>query len=143
MEPDRAAALSRAWTGLHVTVEPPSPDATQAVREALALVPDPEAGAAITGPDGRPRSRAGNVGAPCDVTLTSRVAEFNDPDGLERELAHIQQRVRRARQPLSGADKIGRAVGAVLGTQSSVAHRAAVFSRRSLILAALPRSSRR
>lgn len=38
--------------------------------------------------DQGPRSREGNVGAPCDVTLTSRVAEFNDLDGLERELAH-------------------------------------------------------
>jgi glutamate-1-semialdehyde 2,1-aminomutase len=28
------------------------------------------------------------VGAPCDVTLTSRVAEYNDLDELERELAH-------------------------------------------------------
>ncbi|GAA2609447.1 aspartate aminotransferase family protein [Dactylosporangium fulvum] len=37
---------------------------------------------------GRPQSRAGNVGAPVDVTLTSRVAEYNDLDGLERELAH-------------------------------------------------------
>ena len=34
------------------------------------------------------RPRPGNVGAPCDVTLTSRVAEYNDLDGLERELAH-------------------------------------------------------
>ena len=36
----------------------------------------------------RRRSREGNVGAPYDVTQTSRVAEFNDLDGLERELAH-------------------------------------------------------
>jgi len=42
----------------------------------------------VVGPDGRPRSREGNVGAPCDVTLTSRVAEFNDLAGLDRELAH-------------------------------------------------------
>jgi glutamate-1-semialdehyde 2,1-aminomutase len=42
----------------------------------------------VIGADGRPRSREGNVGAPCDVTLTSRVAEFNDLDGLDRELAH-------------------------------------------------------
>ncbi|WP_431729134.1 transaminase [Verrucosispora sp. TAA-831] len=42
----------------------------------------------VVGPDGRPRSRAGNVGAPGDVTATSRVAEFNDLDGLARELAH-------------------------------------------------------
>jgi len=42
----------------------------------------------VIGPDGRPRSREGNVGAPCDVTLTSRVAEFNDLAGLDRELAH-------------------------------------------------------
>src|SRR3954452_3982313 len=41
----------------------------------------------VVGPDGRPRSREGNVGAPTDVTGTSRVAEFNDLDGLARELA--------------------------------------------------------
>jgi hypothetical protein len=58
MEPDRAARLVDAWVERHVTVEPPSPDATQAVREALALVPDPEAAAAITGPDGRPQIAA-------------------------------------------------------------------------------------
>ncbi|WP_229073505.1 transaminase [Actinoplanes sp. DH11] len=42
----------------------------------------------VVGPDGRGVSREGNVGAPVDVTLTSRVAEFNDLAGLERELAH-------------------------------------------------------
>ncbi|GIJ51211.1 hypothetical protein Val02_80970 [Virgisporangium aliadipatigenens] len=31
---------------------------------------------------GLPHSREGNVGAPCDVRLTSRVAEYNDLDGL-------------------------------------------------------------
>ncbi|MEU6257034.1 transaminase [Streptomyces sp. NPDC047043] len=42
----------------------------------------------VVGPDGRGVARPGNVGAPCDVTLTSRVAEFNDLEQLERELAH-------------------------------------------------------
>ena len=42
----------------------------------------------VVGPDGRGAARDGNVGAPTDVTSTSRVAEFNDLDGLERELAH-------------------------------------------------------
>ncbi|MEU8817035.1 transaminase [Actinoplanes sp. NPDC048796] len=42
----------------------------------------------VVGPDGHGRSREGNVGAPTDVTNTSRVAEFNDLAGLERELAH-------------------------------------------------------
>ncbi|MDI6097095.1 transaminase [Actinoplanes sp. NEAU-A12] len=42
----------------------------------------------VVGPDGRGRSRDGNVGAPVDVTATSRVAEFNDLAGLERELAN-------------------------------------------------------
>jgi glutamate-1-semialdehyde 2,1-aminomutase len=42
----------------------------------------------VIGEDGRPASRDGNVGAPVDVRETSRVAEFNDVDGLERELAH-------------------------------------------------------
>jgi len=40
----------------------------------------------VAGPDG-PRSRAGNVGAPVDPGQTTRVAEFNDLPGLERELA--------------------------------------------------------
>ncbi|HEY7224523.1 MAG TPA: transaminase [Micromonosporaceae bacterium] len=38
--------------------------------------------------DGQPASRWGNVGAPTDVLTTSRVAEINDLDGLERELSH-------------------------------------------------------
>jgi glutamate-1-semialdehyde 2,1-aminomutase len=40
--------------------------------------------------DGRhgAQSRPGNVGAPFDVTRTSRVAEYNDLDGLAAELAH-------------------------------------------------------
>ncbi|QTD96246.1 transaminase [Streptomyces cyanogenus] len=42
----------------------------------------------VTAPGGSGAPRPGNVGAPCDVTLTSRVAEFNDLAGLERELAH-------------------------------------------------------
>src|SRR6478609_5115604 len=42
----------------------------------------------VTTPDGSGAAREGNVGAPCDVTLTSRVAEFNDLEGLERQLAH-------------------------------------------------------
>jgi glutamate-1-semialdehyde 2,1-aminomutase len=37
--------------------------------------------------DGRPASRAGNVGAPSDVLGTSRVVEINDLDGLDRELS--------------------------------------------------------
>jgi glutamate-1-semialdehyde 2,1-aminomutase len=35
-----------------------------------------------------PRSRPGNVGAPVDPRETTRVAEFNDPGALERELSH-------------------------------------------------------
>lgn len=42
----------------------------------------------VVGPDGEGMSRPGNVGSPVDVTLTSRVAEFNDLEGLERQLAH-------------------------------------------------------
>lgn len=41
----------------------------------------------VTSPGGG-APRPGNVGAPVAVTETSRVAEFNDLDGLERELAH-------------------------------------------------------
>ena len=42
----------------------------------------------VVGPDGEGMSRPGNVGAPVDVTETSRVAEFNDLEGLERQLRH-------------------------------------------------------
>lgn len=42
----------------------------------------------VVGPDGQGLSREGNVGAPTDVTETSRVAEFNDLPGLEEQLAH-------------------------------------------------------
>lgn len=42
----------------------------------------------VVGPDGHGMSRPGNVGEPVDVTVTSRVAEFNDLEMLERELAN-------------------------------------------------------
>jgi glutamate-1-semialdehyde 2,1-aminomutase len=42
----------------------------------------------VVGPDGTGVSREGNVGAPGLVTDTSRVAEYNDLEALERELAH-------------------------------------------------------
>lgn len=42
----------------------------------------------VVGPDGEGMERPGNVGAPVDVTITSRVAEFNDLEGLERQLKH-------------------------------------------------------
>jgi glutamate-1-semialdehyde 2,1-aminomutase len=42
----------------------------------------------VVGPDGEGVSRPGNVGSPVDVTLTSRVAEFNDVEALDRQLAH-------------------------------------------------------
>jgi glutamate-1-semialdehyde 2,1-aminomutase len=38
--------------------------------------------------EGGQAAREGNVGAPVDPALTTRVAEFNDLDALERELAH-------------------------------------------------------
>lgn len=41
----------------------------------------------VTGPEGTGIDRPGNVGAPVAVTETSRVAEMNDLEGLERELA--------------------------------------------------------
>lgn len=41
----------------------------------------------VTSPTG-PVPRPGNVGAPCDVTESSRVVEFNDLVALKAELAH-------------------------------------------------------
>jgi glutamate-1-semialdehyde 2,1-aminomutase len=43
---------------------------------------------AVLDADGRVVSRAGNVGAPVDLAETTRVAEFNDVEGLARALAH-------------------------------------------------------
>jgi glutamate-1-semialdehyde 2,1-aminomutase len=43
----------------------------------------------VVGLDGEGMSRPGNVGSPVDVTKTSRVAEFNDLEGLERQLKHM------------------------------------------------------
>ena len=40
----------------------------------------------VVGPDGEGMSRPGNVGSPVNVIETSRVAEFNDLEGLERQL---------------------------------------------------------
>jgi glutamate-1-semialdehyde 2,1-aminomutase len=42
---------------------------------------------AVIGPDGRAVARPGNVGAPVDVSVTTRVVEYNDVEALERELA--------------------------------------------------------
>jgi len=41
----------------------------------------------VLGPDGRPRSKPGNVGPQVDPTLTTKVVEFNDVDGLRAALA--------------------------------------------------------
>jgi glutamate-1-semialdehyde 2,1-aminomutase len=38
--------------------------------------------------DGEPVYRVGNIGPPVPITETTRVVEFNDFEGLERELAH-------------------------------------------------------
>jgi glutamate-1-semialdehyde 2,1-aminomutase len=43
---------------------------------------------AVIGPDGTAVAREGNVGAPVPLSVTTRVAEFNDAAALERELAH-------------------------------------------------------
>ena len=42
----------------------------------------------VVGADKEPQVRDGNVGAPVDTRVTSRVAEYNDLEGLETELAH-------------------------------------------------------
>jgi glutamate-1-semialdehyde 2,1-aminomutase len=43
---------------------------------------------ALPGPDGRAVARPGNVGAPVDLDLTTRVVEFNDLAALDEALAH-------------------------------------------------------
>src|SRR5437764_3200319 len=44
--------------------------------------------AVVTLVDGAVRPRRDNVGPPVDPALTTRVVEWNDPEGLERELSH-------------------------------------------------------
>ena len=43
---------------------------------------------AVIGPDGAVVKRRGNIGAPVEPTLTTRVVEINDLEALGRELAH-------------------------------------------------------
>jgi glutamate-1-semialdehyde 2,1-aminomutase len=43
---------------------------------------------ALPGRDGEAVSRAGNAGAPVPLSMTTRVAEFNDLDSVAAELAH-------------------------------------------------------
>jgi glutamate-1-semialdehyde 2,1-aminomutase len=43
---------------------------------------------AVLGTGGQAVSRPGNVGAPVDPSVTTRVVEYNDVEALERELAH-------------------------------------------------------
>ena len=40
------------------------------------------------GPDGQTQLRRGNVGAPSEITETTRAVEFNDLESVERALAH-------------------------------------------------------
>lgn len=42
----------------------------------------------ISGPDGEPAFRGGNVGPAVPIASTTRVAEFNDLESVERALAH-------------------------------------------------------
>jgi glutamate-1-semialdehyde 2,1-aminomutase len=42
----------------------------------------------VVGPNGQGVDRPGNVGAPVPIAETSRVAEFNDLEGLEEQLCH-------------------------------------------------------
>jgi hypothetical protein len=58
MERERVDRLAEGWDGLHVTVEPPSTDAIRAVVTMLETLPEPQAAAAITGVDERPRIAA-------------------------------------------------------------------------------------
>lgn len=43
---------------------------------------------AVMGPDGGAEVRPGNVGAPVPIDQTTRIAEFNDLESVERALAH-------------------------------------------------------
>jgi hypothetical protein len=58
MDADHAARVVDEWVWAHVTVEAPSREAIKAVAGALARVPEPDAIAAITPVDGRPRIAA-------------------------------------------------------------------------------------
>jgi hypothetical protein len=58
MDAERAARVVDEWVWAHVNVEVPSRAAIEAVAEALANLPEPDAIAAITRADGHPRIAA-------------------------------------------------------------------------------------
>jgi hypothetical protein len=56
VELEQAGALREAWVDAHHAGEEPPPDAAEAVVRTLTVhVPEPDAAAVVTGPDGRPR----------------------------------------------------------------------------------------
>jgi hypothetical protein len=94
---ERAGALRDAWIAAHHEGEEPPSDAAQAVAAALsAQVPDPDADAVVTGPDGRPRvavlsGRAlwtvWTVGATSGLPATVRCRRVPLPDAVSIELS--------------------------------------------------------
>jgi hypothetical protein len=94
---ERAGALREAWVDAHHAGEEPPPDAANAVARSLAAhVPEPDAVAVVTGPDGRPRVAvlAGmalwllwTVGATSGLPATVRCRRIPLPEGAVIELS--------------------------------------------------------
>jgi hypothetical protein len=94
---ERAGALREAWVDAHLEGEEPSEEAAEAVSRTLeGQVPDPDADAVVTGPDGRPRVAVlsgrslwllWTVGATSGLPATVRCRRVPLPDEVAIELS--------------------------------------------------------
>lgn len=97
MDLERAGALREAWVDAHLEGEEPSEEAAEAVSRTLeGQVPDPDADAVVTGPDGRPRVAVlsgrslwllWTVGATSGLPATVRCRRVPLPDEVAIELS--------------------------------------------------------
>ena len=97
MDPERAGVLRKAWVDAHLEGEEPSEESAEAVARTLAgQVPDPDADAVVTGPDGRPRVAVlsgrslwllWTVGATSGLPATVRCRRVPLPDEVAIELS--------------------------------------------------------
>ena len=97
MDPERAGVLRKAWVDAHLEGEEPSEGAAEAIARTLeGQVPDPDADAVVTGPDGRPRVAVlsgkslwllWTVGATSGLPATVRCRRVPLPDEVAIELS--------------------------------------------------------
>jgi hypothetical protein len=141
---ERAGALREAWVDAHLEGEEPSEEAAEAVSRTLeGQVPDPDADAVVTGPDGRPRVAVlsgrslwllWTVGATSGLPATVRCRRVPLPDEVAIELSERIEEERTVRHwwfevdddPLvfrsvddDSAERFARSLAAALGWPGS------------------------